>query len=440
MSELLELAKKVVAIATQKGANDARASASSSREVEVVWRDGRVEKVSEATTRGVGVSLYVDGRYGSGSTSDLRPEALARFVEESIAMTRTLGKDPFRALPDPKRYAGRSTADLQIDDPAYEGLSAEARRARARAIEEGARSVEGAQAIVSVEAGVSDTRSRTAIVSSNGFEGARDETTFWQYASVTCRDKDGRRPEESDFSTARFVADQPAPAELGRAAAQRTLLTLGAAKMKSAVVPLVIENRAGSRVVRSLLAAMSGRALQQKQSFLDGKLGKEIASKRFTLSDEPLLPKGLASRHFDGDGFAAKRRAVFDKGVLQTFFIDDYYARKLGVEPTTASSTNLVFGGGDKTLDELMAPIADGILVTSFLGGNSNSTTGDFSAGIQGFHIVKGKRAEPIAEMNISGNLEEFWRKLSAVGADPWAHAAIRTPTLVFDGVQVAGL
>ena len=440
MSALLDQAKKVVALAKQKGAGDARASAYSSREVEIIWRDGRVEKVSEATTRGVSVSLYVDGRYGSGSTSDLRPEALDRFVEESVAMARTLAKDPFRALPDPKRYAGRSTAELSIDDPQYAGLSAEGRRAKARAIEEGARGAAGASAIVSVEAGVSDAKSMTAVVSSNGFEGEREETTYWQDASVTCRDKDGRRPEESESSVGRFSAEQPSPAELGRRAAERALGTLGAAKIKSAVLPLVIENRAGARMVRSLLAAMTGRALQQKQSFLDGKLGKEVASKLLTITDDPLLPRGLASRHFDSDGFAAKKRVVFDKGVLSTFFIDDYYARKLAVEPTTATPTNLLFGGGAKALDALIAEIKEGILVTGFLGGNSNATTGDFSAGIQGYRISAGKRAEPIAEMNISANLEDFWKKLVAVGNDPWLNAAVRTPTLVFDGVQVAGL
>lgn len=440
MSALLDQAKKIVALARQKGAAEARASAYSSREVEITWRDGRVEKVSEATTRGASVSLYVDGRYSSVSTSDLRPEALERFLEESIAMARTLAKDPFRALPDPKLYAGRASVDLQLYDPKYESVTADVRRRIAREMEEAARGVKGNDAIVSVETGVSDTKSMSATATSNGFEGEREETQFWQSASVTCKDKDGRRPEEYDMAGGHFFAELPSPADVGRRAAERTLGTLGAAKMKSGVVPLVIENRAGGRMLRSLLGALTGRALQQKQSFLDGKLGKEVASKLLTVTDEPHLAKGLASRLYDGDGFATKKRAVFEKGVLRTYFIDDYYARKLKVDPTTGGTTNLVIVGGKKTMDELVADIKEGILVTGFLGGNSNSTTGDYSAGIQGYRIASGKRAEPIAEMNISGNLEAFWKKLTAVGSDPWVYSSARTPTLVFDGIQVAGL
>jgi PmbA protein len=440
MSALLDQAKQIVALARQKGAQEARASAYSSREVELSWRDGKVEKVSEATTRGASVSLYVDGRYSSVSSSDLRPEALAKFVEEAVALTRTLAKDPFRALPDPKLYAGRASVDLAVNDPKYEGVTADLRRKMAKDLEEAARGVKGGEAIVSVETGVSDSRSLTATVTSNGFEGEREETSFWQSASVTCKDKDGRRPEEYDSAGARFFGDLPSGGEVGRRAAERTLGTLGAAKIQSSAYRLVIENRAGGRMLRSLLGAMTGRALQQKQSFLDGKLGKEVASKLLTLTDDPHLPKGFASRLYDGDGFATKKRTVLDKGVLKTFFIDDYYARKLKVDPTTGGPTNLVLAGGKKGMDELIAEIKDGLLVTGFLGGNSNSTTGDFSAGIQGYRITGGKRAEPIAEMNISGNLETFWKKLVAVGSDPWPYSTVRTPTLVFDGVQVAGL
>lgn len=440
MSALLDQAKKIVALAKAKGAADARASAYSSREVEMTWRDGKVEKVSEATTRGASVSLYVDGRYSSVSTSDLRPEALEKFLEESIAMARTLAKDPFRALPDPKLYTGRAAVDLQLYDPKYESVTADVRRKVARELEEAARGVKGNDAIVSVEAGVSDTRSTSAMASSNGFEGEREETQFWRSVGVTCKDKDGRRPEEYDYAGGHFFAELPPAADVGRRAAERTLGTLGAAKGKSGAYPLVIENRAGARMLRNLLGAMTGRALQQKQSFLDGKLGKEVASKLLTLTDEPHLPKGMASRLYDGDGFATKRRVVIDKGVLKTFFIDDYYARKLKLAPTTGGPTNLVLAGGKKALDELIAGIKDGLLVTGFLGGNSNSTTGDFSAGIQGYRITSGKRAEPIAEMNVSGNLSDFWKKLVAVGSDPWPYSSTRTPTLVFDGIQVAGL
>ncbi|MBK8252309.1 MAG: TldD/PmbA family protein [Polyangiaceae bacterium] len=440
MSALLDQAKQVVALAKKKGAADARATAYSSREVELTWRDGKVEKVSEATTRGASVALYVEGRYSSVSTSDLRPEALEKFLEESISMAKTLAKDPYRTLPDPKMYEGRAQLDLALFDPKYETVTADLRRKVAKEIEDGARSVKGAESILSVEAGVSDTKSQSATATSNGFEGEREDTQFWLSGSVSCKDKDGRRPEEYDVMGGHFFSELGSASELGKRASERTIGTLGAAKLKSDVFPLVIENRAGGRMLRNLLGALTGRALQQKQSFLEGKVGKEIASKLLTLTDDPHLAKGLASRLYDTDGFATKKRVVIEKGVLKLFYIDDYYAKKMKVNPTTGMTTNLVLSGGKKNLTELMKDIKNGILVTGFLGGNSNSTTGAFSAGIQGYHIVNGTRAEPIAEMNISGNLSDFWKKLTAVGSDPWVYSSTRTPTLVFDGIQIAGL
>jgi len=440
VSALLDTAKQAVALALKKGATEASAGAYRSREVEIGWRDGKVEKVSEATTRGVSFQLYVDGRYSSVSTSDLRPEALERFVEESIAMARTLTRDPFRSLPDPKLYQGRSTADLALVDTAYPELSADTRRRLARELEEASRAVKGAESILSVSTSVSDTLFQSARVMSNGFEGEKEETSFWLSSSVSCKDADGRRPEASDSAGGRAWKTLPSAADVGRRAAERALSSLGAKKIESAVLPIVVENRVGGRLVRALLGPLTGRSLQQKQSFLEGQIGKVIGSKWLTLTDDPLLPRGFGSRVYDGDGFAAKKMVVFDGGVLRSYYIDDYYGRKLKMPPTTGSSSNVVFPDGKKGLRELTKDVKEGVLINGFLGGNSNGTTGDYSFGIQGFRIRKGELSEPIAEMNISGNQKDLWKKLSAVGSDPWPYSAVRTPTLVLDGVQIAGL
>lgn len=440
MSALLDTAKQAVSLALKKGAKDAMATATRSRDVEIGWRDGKVEKVSEATTRGLALSLYVEGRYTFVSTSDLRPDALERFVEEATAMAKTLAKDPARGLADPKLYEGRAKDDLQLVDPAYAEYTAEMRRSRAKEAEEGARAVKGSDSIVSVSTSASDSFSQSAKVTSNGFEGEKEETDFWLGCDVSCKDADGRRPEASDYAGSRTWKALPPASEVGARAAQRTLETLGAKKIESAVLPVIVENRVAGRLVRALMGSLSGRSLQQKQSFLEGQLGKTIGSKLLTVTDDPLVVRGFGSRLYDGDGIAAKKMPVFEAGVLKSFYIDVYYGRKLQMAPTTAGSSNLVFPTGKKSLAELIKDVKEGMVVTGFLGGNSNSTTGDYSFGIQGFRVRKGQRAEPVAEMNISGNQKDLWKKLSALGSDPWLQASVRTPSLVFDGVQVAGL
>lgn len=439
MSALFDVAKDAVRLAQKHGAAEAVASAYRAREVELGWRDGRVEKTSEATTRGLSLAIYVDGRYSAVSTSDLRPEALDAFVAETIVMARTLAKDPYRSLPDPKLYAGRASVDLRLFDPRHASVTADDRRRLAKEMEDAARAVKGADAIVSVTTNVHVSHGERARFSSNGFEGEIEQTAFWISADVTVRDPDGRRPEEWWSAGARALAAVPPAAVVGRTAAERAIATIGSKKTESAVLPLVVENRAAGRLLGALLGPLGGRALQQKQSFLEGKLGAAIASKRLTVTDDPLLPGGFGSRLWDADGIAAKRMPVIEAGVLRAYYVDDYYGRKLKLAPTTASSSNLVLATGDKDLAGLLAEVKEGVLVTGFLGGNSNGTTGDYSLGIQGFRIRGGKRAEPVSETNIAGNQKELWKKLAAVGNDPWAYGSMRTPTLVFEGVQLAG-
>jgi PmbA protein len=151
------------------------------------------------------------------------------------------------------------------------------------------------------------------------------------------------------------------------------------------------------------------------------------------------VKRGFGSRLFDGEGIAAKPFAVFEQGALRSYYVDTYYGRKLGMPPTTGRMSNHAWAPGTRSLGELLAAMGEGLLVTGFLGGNSNGTTGDFSLGVKGFRIRGGAVAEPVGEMNLSGNHLELWHRLSAVGNDPYPYSAMRTPTLVFEGVQVAG-
>ncbi len=194
------------------------------------------------------------------------------------------------------------------------------------------------------------------------------------------------------------------------------------------------------RLLGGLIEAMSAGNIQQKQSFLADQKGRRIASARLTLIDDPLVVGGLGSQLFDSEGLAAKRRIIVDAGVLQDFYVDWYYGRKLGWEPTTGSSSNLIIPPGSRSVAQIMKDLGKGILVTGFIGGNSNSTTGDTSVGINGALFEGGELTQPIAEMNIAGNHLQLWQKVAEVANDPWPYSAWRTPSLVFTDVMVAGV
>ena len=247
--EFKEVARDAVKAAQGQGAQGVAARIAKVRDVGVQWRDGHIEQVTESTTRGLGLSLYVDGRFASVSTSDLRPAAIGPFIGDAVAMTRTLSEDPFRTLPDPALYANRPDLDLQFADPDYLHLTAARRRDLARAIEDAARSLGRADRILSVTTSVSDSRSEIFRIASNGFEGERIDTSFWLSGSVTVQDADGRRPEDGDFSGGRFLRDLGDPNAVGQSSAQRALARLGSRKVPSKVMTLVLDNRAGGRLV-----------------------------------------------------------------------------------------------------------------------------------------------------------------------------------------------
>jgi PmbA protein len=436
---MLEIAKYAVTLAKQKGATDIAAMVKESRDIDVTWRDGKLEKISEATSRQLEARLFVDGRYSTCSTSDLRQDALGVFFENAVALTRTLAKDPFRSLPDPSLYGKVVASELQLADPRIHEVTAIDMRHAAQKMEEAARSVPGSSAILSVTSGMSQSAKTTIRVHSNGLEGAFGSTVFSIWTDVSMKDADGRRPEEGDYAVTRFFSDLPDVAAMSRRAAERTLGRLGAKKIGSGVMPVVMENRAAGGFLGYLLGPLSGSSLQQKRSFLEGLAGKPFGSDKLDIADDPLLLRGLGSRPFDSEGIGSRHLPIFEQGVLKNHYIDTYYGKKMGVAPTTGGMSNWAWKLGTKDRDALIAEIKDGVLITSFIGGNSNGTTGDFSVGFQGFAIRGGKLAEPIAEMNLSGKHIEAWKRLVAVGNDPFVHTASRTPTLVFDGLQVAG-
>ncbi|MEA4978600.1 MAG: metallopeptidase TldD-related protein, partial [Petrimonas sp.] len=227
---------------------------------------------------------------------------------------------------------------------------------------------------------------------------------------------------------------------VGQKALKRTLQKIGQKKTKSGKYTMVVDPMNSGQLLRPMLSAIFGSALQQKNSFLLDKLGQKVGSDKFTLLDEPHLVGASGARYFDNEGVATERLSVFDKGVLKTYYIDTYNAKKMDVEPTIANPSVLVMQTGSKDLNGLVADVNQGILVAGFNGGNSNSSTGDFSYGIEGFLIENGKLTMPLSEMNITGNAITLWSSLAETGNDPRLDSSWRIPSLVFEGVDFSGL
>jgi PmbA protein len=438
LGALRRLGEFATARALRAGAREAAAATSWRRRTRIMVRDGRQEELSAAEESGLRLQVYVDGRYGSHRTSQLEERRLLAFIDEAVAMTRLLMPDEGRRLPDPALYQGRSTADLGLVDPVWESVALGERQALARAAFEAARAAGGGE-LISASGSLTDYRQARALVTTNGFADAEAETGWHLGAEVSLRDPSGRKPEDWAEASARRRGLLPDPAAVGAEAGERARAQLGASRLETRTLPIVIENRVVATLLRGLLAPLSARALDQRQSCFDQALGQAIAASFLTLTDDPTLPGGWGSRRFDEEGLTARRRAIVEGGKLASFLVDDYYGRKIGRIPNSGSTSNLVFSAGAEGLEALLGTAGTAVLITSFLGGNSNSTTGDFSLGLRGFLVENGRRVRPVASMNLAGNHTSFWKNLQAVGSDPWRHGSWRTPSLLFGPVTVAG-
>ncbi len=438
--QLFDKARRAAAAARAAGADDARVRVSRGREVRVEWRDGRLDRIRESTEQGMSLALFAGGRYSAHTTSDLRDEALVGWIENAVAMTGHLAKDPDRMLPPPHRYEGLVEHDLDLVDPTLAALAPEDRLRNAKALEEAARTGEGADKVISVTTTAADTDSQTVLVTTNGFEGTERSTGVFWVAQVSVRGEGERRPSSWSWAQGQHASDLPPIEGIGAEARKRALAQIGARQVPTGRYQVIFENRAAPTLVGHLIRPLSGAALQQRQSFFEGRLNEEVGSPLLDIRDDPHLPRGLASTRFDGEGMATVPRKVFDAGVLKTYFLDTYYASKLGMEPTTGQTTNIIWADGARDQARMIASLDEGLLVTGFLGGNSNSTTGDFSLGINGFWVRDGAIVHPVSEMNVAGNHLGFWKQLVEVGSDPWPYSSARTPSLRFADVQFSGI
>jgi len=436
MSELLDQAAAAVEAARAAGAAEAWAVTNRSRSVDFGMRDGKLEKVAEATTQKLALQLWVDGRYSSHSTTDLRPDEVARFAREAVELTRHLQPDPDRQISDPALFAGRAEVELDVWDPGVAELDRDARQALCEA--QSGRLV-GKDGVVSATCGTNDGLAESASVSSNGFSGTHRRTWMWLGSSLTM--KDGEKLNEAwMWGGGPHRSQAPTPEAAADLALSRALARVGTTKGPTRKGLMIVDPSAAGSLVSRLLGPATARAVQQGTSFWTDKVDEALVSELLFIEDDPLLVRGHGSRLYDREGIAAKPLTIVEGGALRNLYVDTYYGRKLGLAPTTAGPSNRLVRPGDRDLATILADADEAVLVTSWLGGNADSTTGDFSLGMRGHLVKDGQIGQAVGEMNVTGNLLELFGDLVEVGSDPWLYSSLQVPTLVFDGVDFSGV
>ncbi len=436
-ASLDEVAQDVVARARRLGADEASVRVARSVTTEVGWRDGRLEKVQESRGLSVRVSMLVDRRFSSHATNDLRSDALDRFLERAVAGTRALEPDADRRLPDPEQM-GVTEAALDLVDPGPLPDAAACRR-RAAILEEETRARASALPLISAGVEVWATDSVWSLACSNGFLGTHASTQVGQSVAVTMAEGDGRKPEAYAHHFVRHLEDLPSPAAAAEEVVGVAARRLGSRPARSGRTPMILRNSRVGRLLGFLLTPLHGQVLHEGRSCFADARGTRLSPNGFTLIDDPLLVRGLASRRFDSEGLPACRLPIFEDGALSSFLLDVYYARKLGMNPTASSTSNLCVPAGEASLKSVLDALPQVILVEGFLGGNVNSATGAYSLGVNGTLYEHGEPVHNVGEMNLSGNLFELLERYQCAADDVWRFGPVQSPSLLFDAVQFAG-
>lgn len=446
--ELKDIAADVVRQAMRGGATAVEAVAMDGSEFSTVVRLGEVETLKESGSRGIGVRVFFGQRAASTYSSDLSPEGIRQMVDSALALAKITSEDPFAGIPEPSQL-GKLEGDLQLYHQDVYSLSTADRIDYARRAEKAAMDTDAR--ITNSEGGTFDAAvGYKVLANSHGFVGEY-QRSLCSVSAVPIAQIDGSAMQRDYwYSVANTLRKLESPEEVGKIAAGRTLRRLGARKVKTAKVPIVFEHTVAGSLVGHIFEAVNGDSVYRHASYLSGKLGEKIAGDNIYIVDDGTMPGGFGTTPFDSEGVPSRKTVVIEDGVLKSYLLNTYTAKKLGLQTTGNASRGLagtpgIWPGnfflrpGTKTLQEMVAGIKEGLLVTEFLGFGVNLVTGDFSRGASGLWIQNGELTFPVEEITVAGNLKDMFLNVSEIGSDLHFRSAIASPTLRIEGMTVAG-
>jgi PmbA protein len=449
-AELEAVVQRALDAARRAGASQADVLLVEGDDREVKVRGDEIEFVKQAQERGLGIRVLVDAKEGRRtaivSTSDLAPDSVDRMAEEAVALARATAGDPIAGLPE--GGFAEDLPDLRLHDPDDANVALEARIEDARRAEDAARSLD--PRIVNSEGSQASSGSAQVVYANSlGFVGAYTSASHGLFSEPIARDGDSMQ-RDYWMTAARRLADLEDAAVVGRKAAERAIRRLGARRVRTCEVPVIFDGITAPSLIGQVASCASGYSIYRESSFLADQLGESIAASEVTIIDDGRLPGGLGSKPFDGEGQPTRRNVIVEHGVLRTWLLDHYAGRKLGLGSTGSAArgtgsaprvgtTNLWLEPGQKTLEELIAELDRGLVVTELIGMGFNPTTGDYSRGAAGLWVEGGEIVHPVEEITIAGHLGDMLRSIDRIGSELVWRGRTASPPLRIASMTVAG-
>lgn len=443
---LAELAASIVRQACALGAHDAECTISEGEEFSAGVRMGEVESLKQASSRGAGLRILIGNHTGSSYTSDLSPAGLEQLARAALELAEVTTEDPFAGLPEASEL-GSIDRDLELYQADVEALATGDKIAMAKQAE-GAAFATDSRITNSEGASFGTHLGMRAFANSRGFSG-QYRTSYCSLSAVPVARQNGNMERDYWYSTARAFARLESPEYVGRRAAERVIRRLGAVKVETQRVPVIFEPRVARSLVGHVFGAVDGRGIYRKSSFLAGCLGRQIAGPNVTIVDDGAIPGLFGSSPFDDEGVPTRRTVVVENGILRSYLLNTYAARKLGLASTGNASRgitgnagvghgNIYLAAGVRTPEQLIGGVPNGFFVTELIGSGVNLSTGDYSCGAAGLWIRGGELAFAVSEVTIASTLQQMLLGLDAA-SDLEFRGSVASPTVLIQEMTVAG-
>ncbi|EGQ9716496.1 metalloprotease PmbA [Vibrio alginolyticus] len=435
-TELEQAVARALKLASAKS-DAAEVAITKSTGLSVSTRMGEVENVEFNSDGALGITVYRGQRKGSASTSDLSEAAIEQTVIAALDIAHYTSEDPF-AGPAAKEYMVQEIPELDLfhpdaPDPDYAANVAIAAEKEALSYNNAIKQSDGAS--YDSHYGVKVYGNSHGLLAS--YASSRHSTS----CCVIGVGQNGEMERDYSYTVARHRDDLWTPETVGRKAAENTVNRLDAQRLKTGQYPIMFAADVATGLIGHLVMAISGGNLYRKSSFLLDHLGKQVLPEWFNISERPHVLRGLASSPFDSEGVYTQDREIITDGVLATYLLTSYAARKMKMTPTghAGGIHNWYVKSTGQNFEQMLKELGTGLLVTEVMGQGVNVVTGDYSRGAAGFWVENGEILYPVSEITIAGNLKDMFTKIVAVGSDIETRSQIQTGSILLDTMKVAG-
>ncbi len=436
INRLKNIVQDLLGEAKRQGASASEAGLSQENGLTVSARLGDVETIEHHCGQGLGITVYFDQRKGSASTTDLSPESIRETVSAACSIARYTSEDEFAGLPE-KNLLATEFPDLDLNHPW--GISVDDAIALAIECEDAARNFD-AEISNSEGASVNTHQGTHVMGNSLGFLHGYTSTRHSLSCSVLAQRGESMQ-RDYWYSVARNALNLESASEIGKKAAQRALRRLEGRTLSTRQCPVLYSAEIASGLLSSFIGAISGGNLYRKSSFLLDALDTQVFPEFIRIYEQPHLKGALGSAAFDGEGVATKAHDIVTEGILRSYVLSTYSARKLGLHSTgnAGGVRNLTIDTGALDFQGMLKQLDTGLLVTELMGQGVNILTGDYSRGAAGFWVENGQIQYPVEEITIAGNLKDMLRNIVAVGNDIDYRGNVRTGSILVERMSIAG-